>query len=66
MRIFPWFKRKPPAASWKSSPDHAGWWVSFERGRGFDILYWAGDEDPTFEVNRSPRTKYFGPFSLPL
>ena len=59
------FPRKLPRAEWHNRPTRRGWWLSFERGRGFDELYWSGEDD-SFEIPLRREAQYFGPFNLPL
>lgn len=66
MNITAIFKKKKPDIRWHDRPVQPGWYVSFEHGRGFDELYWPGDDDTTFELNLRKEAKYLGPFQLPL
>lgn len=59
-------RRTKPEIKWHSYPQQPGWYLSFAHGRGFDELYWPGDDDMTFEFQHREGTSYLGPFQLPI
>jgi hypothetical protein len=59
-------RRKKVEARWHRKPSEPGFYVSFQRGRGFDVFFWPGFDDPAFEIRLSDKTIYFGPFKIPL
>jgi len=58
-------QKRKPEIKWRRTPDHPGWYVSWEAGRGFTELFWPGDAD-TFERPLRKEAQYLGPFTLPL
>ena len=64
-RLLALFRKRKPEIKWREQPDHCGWYLSYEKARGFDELFWPGDDD-TFERPLRSEAKYLGPFFLPL
>jgi hypothetical protein len=51
---------------WRRQPAKPGFYIVFQRGRGFDVLFWPGHNDPAYEIDYTKQALYFGPFKLPL
>jgi hypothetical protein len=51
---------------WTSTPAKPGWYVVWQRGRGVDVLFWGGEDDPVFELFNETEALYFGPFRIPF
>lgn len=56
--------KKEPCPKWSDKPGLEGWYVTFKRGTGMDVMFWGGEDDPCFEPVKNAH--YFGPFRLPL
>lgn len=59
-------KTKKPAPVWTSTPEKPGFYVVWQRGRGVDVLFWGGEDDPVFELFNETEALYFGPFRIPF
>jgi hypothetical protein len=64
MNLLKKMKERMNKPRWQPTPCKAGWYVSYRRGHGMDILFWSGEDDPCFEVTKG--TLFYGPFRLPL
>lgn len=58
--------QKLSTPKWSREPQDPGFYLVFQRGRGFDVLFWPGYDDPAFEIDGTANSLFFGPFKLPL